>query len=44
MNQIPSEAPYSSMLADELTDVSNREQPSLFIWFVDSDGYIHQEF
>lgn len=44
VNQIPSEAPYFSILADEVTDVSNREQLSLAVRFVDSDGYIHEEF
>ena len=44
VNQIPSDAPYFSILADEVTDVSNREQLSLVIRFVDSDGNIHEEF
>ena len=44
VNQIPSDAPYFSILADKVTDVSNREQLSLVIRFVDSDGYIHEEF
>ena len=44
MNQIPSDAPYFSILADEVTDVSNREQLSLVIRFVDSGGNIREEF
>ena len=44
MNQIPSDAPYFSILADEVTDVSNREQLSIVIRFVDSGGNIHEEF
>ena len=44
MNQIPSDVPYFSILADEVTDASNREQLSLVIRFVDSDGNIHEEF
>ena len=44
VNQIPSYAPYFSILADEVTDVSNREHLSLVIRFVDSDGNIHEEF
>lgn len=44
VNQIPFDAPYFSILADEVTDVSNREQLSLVIRFVDSDGNIHEEF
>ena len=44
MYQIPSDAPYFSILADEVTDVSNREQLSLVIRFVDSGGNIHEEF
>lgn len=44
MNQIPSDAPYFSILADKVTDVSNREQLSLVIRFVHSDGNIHEEF
>ena len=44
VNQILSDAPYFSILADEVTDVSNREQLSFVIRFVDSDGYIHEEF
>ena len=31
VNQIPSDAPYFSILADEVTDVSNREQLSLVV-------------
>ena len=44
MNQIPSDAPYFSILADQVTDVSNREQLSLVIRFVDSDNNIHEQF
>ena len=44
VNQIPSDAPYFSMLADEVTDVSNRERLSLVIRLVDSGGNIHEEF
>ena len=44
MYQIPSDAPYFSILADEVTDVSNREQLSLVIRFVDSGGNINEEF
>ena len=44
MNQIPSDAPYFLILADEVTDVSNREQLSIVIRFVDSSGNIHEEF
>ena len=43
VNQIPSDAPYFSILADDVTDVSIREQLSLVIRFVDSDGNIHKE-
>ena len=44
VNQIPSDAPYFSILADKVIDVSNREQLSLVIRFIDSDGNIHEEF
>ena len=44
VSEIPAEAPYFSLLADEVTDVANTEQLSLVIRFVDSDGNIHEDF
>ena len=42
--QIPDNAPFYSILADEVTDVANKEQFSLAVRFVDIDGTIHEEF
>ena len=44
VGQIPDNAPFYSILADEVTDVANKEQLSLKVRFVDIDGTIHEEF
>ena len=44
VGQIPDNAPFYSILADEVTDVANKEQFSLAVRFVDIDGTIHEEF
>ena len=44
VDQIPDNAPFYSILADEVTDVANKEQFSLAVRFVDFDGTIHEEF
>ena len=44
VGQIPNNAPFYSILADEVTDVANKEQFSLAVRFVDIDGTIHEEF
>ena len=44
VGQIPDNAPFYSILADEVTDNANKEQFSLVVRFVDIDGTIHEEF
>ena len=44
VGQITDNAPFYSILADEVTDVANKEQLSLVVHFVDIDGTIHNEF
>ena len=44
VGQIPDNAPFYSILAEEVTDLANKEQPSLVVHFVDIDGTIHEEF
>jgi len=42
VNQIPSDASHFSILAGEVTDVSNRERLSLVIRFDDNEVYIYE--
>ena len=44
VGQIPENALFHSILADEVTNVVNKEQLSLRVCFVDIDGTIHKEF
>ena len=44
VGQIPDNAPFYSILADEVTDVANKEQLSPAVRFLDIDGTIHEEF
>lgn len=44
VGQIPDNAPFYAILADEVTDVANKEQLSPAVRFVNIDGTVHEEF